>query len=92
MAYSPQIIDTVKKAPKTLGNQLGRWAVHLDFPVTKIAKATGASRQSVYNWFAGGEVFVAYRPVVEALLSILKTSHDADAAWRTTCKTFDLRP
>jgi len=92
MAYSPQIIDTVKKAPKTLGNQLGRWAVHLDFPVTKIAKATGASRQSVYNWFAGGEVFVAYRPVVEALLSILKTSPNADTAWRTTCKTFDLRP
>lgn len=92
MAYSPQVIDTVKKAPKTLGNQLGRWAVHLDFPVTKISKATGASRQSVYNWFAGGEVFVAYRPVVEALLSILKTSPDADAAWRTTCKTFDLRP
>ena len=92
MAYSPQIIDTVKKAPKTLGNQLGRWAVHLDFPVTKIAKATGASRQSVYNWFAGGEVFVAYRPVVESLLSILKTSPNADAAWRTTCKTFDLRP
>lgn len=92
MAYSPQIVDTVKKAPKTLGNQLGRWAVHLDFPVTKIAKATGASRQSVYNWFAGGEVFVAYRPIVESLLSILKTSPNADAAWRTTCKTFDLTP
>jgi hypothetical protein len=92
MAYSPQIIDTVKKAPKTLGNQLGRWAVHLDFPVTKIAMATGASRQSVYNWFAGGEVFVAYRPVVEALLSILKTSPNADVAWRSTCKTFDLKP
>jgi hypothetical protein len=92
MAYSPQIIDTVKKAPKTLGNQLGRWAVHLDFPVTKIAMATGASRQSVYNWFAGGEVFVAYRPVVESLLSILKKSPNADVAWRITCKTFDLTP
>lgn len=90
MAYSQQIIDTVKNAPKTLGNQLGRWAVHLDFPVTKIAKATGASRQSVYNWFAGGEVFVAYRPVVEALLTILKSSPTADDAWRKVCKQFDL--
>jgi hypothetical protein len=87
MAYSQQIIDTVKHAPKTLGNQLGRWAVHLDFPVTKIAKATGASRQSVYNWFA---VFVAYRPIVEVLLTILKSSSTADEAWRKVCKQFDL--
>ena len=92
MAYSEEIKLATKQAPKSLGNQLGRWAVHLDFPVTKIAKATGASRQSVYNWFAGGEVFVAYRPVVEALLSILKTSPNADVAWRSTCKTFDLTP
>jgi predicted regulator of amino acid metabolism with ACT domain len=74
MAYSQQIIDTVKHAPKTLGNQLGRWAVHLDFPVTKIAKATGASRQSV----------------VEVLLTILKSSSTADDAWRKVCKQFDL--
>lgn len=90
MAYSEQIIYTVKHAPKTLGNQLGRWAIHLDFPVTKIAKATGASRQSVYNWFNGGEVFVAYRPAVEALLKILQSSSTADEAWRKTCKAFGL--
>ena len=53
MAYSQQVIDTVSKSPKTLGNQLGRWAVHLDFPVTKIAYASGASRQTIYNWFMG---------------------------------------
>ena len=92
MAYSEQIIYTVKHAPKTLGNQLGRWAIHLDFPVTKIAQATGASRPSGYNWFSGGEVFVAYRPVVEALLTILKSSSTADEAWRKTCKQFNLNP
>jgi len=90
MAYSDQIKDTVKKAPKTLGNQLGRWAVHLDFSAIRIAKATGASRQSVYNWFNGGEVFVAYRPAVEALLKILQSSSTADEAWRKTCKAFGL--
>ena len=40
-------------APKTPGNQLGRWAIHLDFPVTKMAKALGVTRQTVYNWFVG---------------------------------------
>jgi hypothetical protein len=90
MAYSTQTINMVMKAPKTLGNQLGRWAVHHKFPVIKIAKATGASRQSVYNWFGGGEVFVAYRPVVSSLLKILQTSSSADEAWRKTCKAFNL--
>lgn len=90
MAYSPQIIDTVKTAPKTLGNQLGRWAVHLDFPVTKISQITGASRQTVYNWFNGGEVFNAYRPAVTDLLTILRSSSTADDAWSKACKAFNL--
>lgn len=89
MAYSPQIIDTVKRAPKTLGNQLGRWAVHLDFPVTKISALTGVSRQTIYNWFAGGEVFVAYRPAVTNLIKILQSSSTAEDAWRKACKAFD---
>jgi hypothetical protein len=90
MSYSTQTVETVKKAPKTLGNQLGRWAVHLDFPVTKIAKLTGASRQTVYNWFEGGEVFVAYRPAVTDLLTILRSSSTADDAWSKACKAFNL--
>jgi hypothetical protein len=56
MSYSPQVISAVKKAPKTLGNQLGRWAIHLDFPVIEIAKYTGATRQTVYNWFIGRSI------------------------------------
>ncbi len=91
MSYSTKTIAAVQKAPKTLGNQLGRWAVHLDFPVIKVALITGATRQSVYNWFDGGEVFVAYRPIVESLLKILQTSTTADEAWRKACKAFNLR-
>jgi hypothetical protein len=86
MAYSKQTIQAVSKAPKTLGNQLGRWAIHLEFPVTKVAELTGATRQSVYNWFNGGEVFVAYRPVVKSLISIFQTCTTADEAWRKACK------
>ena len=91
MAYSPETIAAVQAAPKTLGNQLGRWAVYLEFPVAKIAQATGASRQSVYNWFNGGEVFVAYRPAVEALLKLLQSSSTQEEAWSKVCKAFDLR-
>ena len=38
----------VMKAPKTLGNQLGRWAVHHNFPVIKIAKALLQRRGNEY--------------------------------------------
>jgi predicted DNA-binding protein YlxM (UPF0122 family) len=92
MAYSQKIIDDVTNTPKTLGNQLGRWAIHLDFPVTKIAYALGVTRQTVYNWFTGTEVFVAYRGRVELLLKIMQTSSTADEAWRKICQEYNLTP
>ncbi len=92
MAYSQKIIDDVMKTPKSLGNQLGRWAIHLDFPVTKIAYALGVTRQTVYNWFNGSEVFVAYRHRVETLLTIMQTSNTADEAWRRICHEYNLKP
>ena len=87
MAYSQKIIDLVASSPKTPGNQLGRWAIHLNFPVTKIAYALGVTRQTVYNWFEGKDVFVAYQNRVDLLLSIT-----ADEAWRRICKAYDLKP
>ena len=92
MAYSQKIIGLEASTPKTLGNQLGRWAVHLDFPVTKIARALGVTRQTVYNWFTGTEVFVGYRGRVELLLKIMQASSTADEAWRKICKEYNLKP
>lgn len=92
MAYSQKIIDLVKSSPKTPGNQLGRWAVHLDFPVTKIAYALGVTRQTVYNWFEGKDVFVAYQNRVDLLVKIMSTSKTADEAWRKICREYNLEP
>jgi len=91
MPYAQKVIDAIEKSPKTLGNQLGRWAVHLDFPVTKIAKSSGATRQTVYNWFNGGEVTPAYRSVVQSLLEIMQTSSSAEDAWRKICNHLNLQ-
>jgi hypothetical protein len=82
MAYSDTIKQSIKVAPKTLGNQLGRWAVHLDFPVIEVAKFTGATRQTVYNWFSGTDVTPAYRMRVQSLLNILQSSNTAEEAMR----------
>lgn len=82
MPYSPTVKAAVAASPKTLGNKLGRWAIQLDFPVTKIAKYTGATRQTVYNWFSGTEVTNAYRDRVQALLTILSSSTTAEEALR----------
>jgi predicted DNA-binding protein YlxM (UPF0122 family) len=93
MAYSQKIIDAIADAPKTLGNKLGRWAVHLDFPVTKIAYALGVTRQTVYNWFIGKtDVFVAYEERVDFLLKIMQSSKTADEAWRKICAAYGLKP
>jgi len=92
MPYSQKMIDDVGDTPKTLGNQLGRWAIHLNFPVTKIAYALGVTRQTVYNWFEGRDIFPAYQNRVELLLSIMRSSKTADQAWREICKEYNLKP
>lgn len=92
MPYSQKIEEAVTKTPKSLGNQLGRWAIYHDFPVTKIAKTLGVTRQTVYNWFTGKDVFVGYRDRVEWLLKILQSSPNAEAAWRKICQELDLAP
>lgn len=91
MPYASRTIYLIKKGPHNLGNNLGRAAVDLDFSVQKIAKATGATRQTVYNWMFGNEVLTPYRPVVTKLLSILKTARDAEIAWSTVCAEFNLK-
>ena len=93
MSYSVKTLNAVKAAPKTLGNQLGRWAVHLDFPVAQIAIITGASRQTVYNWMTGKSTVInGYRPAVERLLAILMKAKDKDQAWSKACQEFNIQP
>ena len=92
MPYSPTTVYTINRGPRNLGNTLGRLAVAIDFSVLRIAKATGASRQTVYNWLSGGEVIVPYRPLVEQLINILRTARTAEEAWKKTCKEFNLQP
>ena len=92
MHYQEQVRQTVSKAPKSLGNQLGRWAVHLDFSVMRISKCTGATRQTIYNWMMGRQVTQSYREKVKALLEVLRTSSSAEMAWRRACTRFNIKP
>ena len=92
MSYSVKTVKAVKASPKTLGSQLGRWAVHLDFSVIRIAQVTGASRQTVYNWITGkNTVLGPYRPAVERLLKILMKANDNEQAWRDACQEFSIK-
>lgn len=90
MPYSPKLKQSVNNAPKTLGSILGRWAIDRDLSVTRIAFATGATRQTIYNWFAGGEVTPAYRDRVTLLVKALSTSGNTDV-WRHVCNVFNIR-
>jgi hypothetical protein len=90
MPYASKIRTANTNAPRNLGSKLGQWAILVDLPVFHVSKATGASRQTVYNWFSGGEVAPAYRERVQALVEILALATDAEDAWRKACQQFNL--
>ena len=55
--YSLRIQDANAKASKhKLGVRLGRLCIAQDIPVAVVAKCTGVTRQTVYNWFCGTSV------------------------------------
>lgn len=91
MAYRERTRELVKATPLTLGSRLGRRAVYLEVPVIEIARLTGATRKTCYNWMFGGYVIPAYRERVEALYEILKDSKTAEEALKRAnkklCKT-----
>lgn len=72
MTYHKSTLQRIKKTPSTLGVRLGRLAVRHKLSVQEIAARTGASRTTIYNWFAGRGVTNAYCPAVEELIAELK--------------------
>jgi len=91
MPYKSVIRKKIALAPTSLGKTLGSHAVRTDFSVLRIAKATGATRQTIYNWFFGGVVAPYYRDKVTEIVDILRDSQTAEYAWRTICSRFHLR-
>ena len=92
VGYSNKTKALIARAPKTLGNQLGRWCVHHDFSVARVAKITGATRQTVYSWITGGQVRQGYHDRVKFLLDMLRTSPNAENVWGKACLKFNLKP
>jgi transcriptional regulator with XRE-family HTH domain len=55
--YSLRIQEANAKASKhKLGVRLGRLCIAQDIPVAVVAKCTGVTRQTVYNWFCGTSI------------------------------------
>ncbi len=92
MPYSQKIIEAINEAPKTLGTELGRWAVRRDLSMQRISAVVGARRQTIYNWFTGTtEVAPAYKERVEQVLEVIKKTSQTDDAWRILCTNFNLK-
>ncbi len=72
MAYHFLTRQYLKTAPSSLGVRLGRLAVRKGVSVQDIAKRIGASRPTIYSWFAGGTVSNAYKERVQALINEFK--------------------
>ena len=92
MPYSEKTKQLIADAPQTLGNDLARWAMLRDISVQRIALATGATRQTVYNWFTGAtEVTPSYQDRVKEIIAVLSKVTQTEDAWRKLCTTFNLR-
>ncbi len=72
MSYHTKTKQLVLNAHKTLGARLARQAISKGLSVQQIALLTGASRSTVYSWFAGRGVTNAYRPIVNILIRRLR--------------------
>lgn len=77
--------------PTLIGVELQREAERLAFSVLRIATATGATRQTVYNWFKRSPMAPYYRDRALELLDILRNAQTAEQAWRKACTQFHLR-
>lgn len=88
MAYREKTKSAVKASPLNLGSRLGRRAVSLGVSVIDLARFTGATRKTCYNWITGGFVISAYRPRVEAVYEVLKTAKTHEEALRAAAKKF----
>lgn len=89
--YRPTTVLRVKALPRTLGTQLARAALRKKLSVIQIAKATGATRATVYNWYFGKGVTAYYRPRVEQLITIISAAPTTAAAWSAVCSSFNLK-
>ena len=88
MAYRERTKKLVNTSPLTAGSRLGRRAVHLGISVLDIARYTGATRRTVYNWFFGGFVIPAYRERVNDLYDVLRKAKTPEEALRAADKKF----
>lgn len=72
MSYHTKTKQIVRTAHRTLGVRLAKLAIIKGLSVQQIALLTGASRTTVYSWFAGRGVTNAYRPIVNILIRRLR--------------------
>jgi hypothetical protein len=72
MAYHLTTKTLLRSKPMTLGVKLGRLATRRKISVQELAARTGASRTTIYSWFAGRGVTNAYRKPVEELIKELR--------------------
>lgn len=93
MGYTNDIIARVRKLERTgrPGVMLGLWAIYRNVPVAQISAATGATRQTVYNWMLGGNVTRSYEERVDRVTAILEKAKTGEEAWATMCREFNLR-
>jgi hypothetical protein len=77
-AYSAEVVEAIKSAEKSPGNQLLRLCVRLGIGTTIISNVTGASRPTIYRWAYGWGAHEKYTARIEEMLTLAKNCNDAE--------------
>ena len=91
MNNTEKTIEKPTLDPLALCEELRKEMARLKISVIRVAKATGATRQTVYNWFVGSPVAPYYRGRVAEVIEILKSAQTAEQAWRKACIQFEIK-
>jgi hypothetical protein len=51
--YSQSIVEANQMADPGLGVALGAVCISIKYPIIKVSRELGVSRQAVYDWFSG---------------------------------------
>ena len=85
--YTNAFKDRVSSSTDTLGTLLAKESVRLNVSVDVLQKHIGASKQTFYNWFRGGNVTRSYRHSIEKSLEAMANATNTEEALANLCQS-----
>ena len=85
--YTHSFKERVLSSPESIGTLLAKEAMRLDVAPSVLQAHIGVSKQTLYNWFRGGNIARPYRRSVELTLEAMAKSNTQDEVLKQLCQS-----